>query len=223
MAKSGRKRNARVRQWIYGGVLFFAAAAGISLTAVPAIRDRLFDRIQTLKTAWLGETQFDITPVGENDIPYPEEFLRPRSSEAASREVTSRPSAEPEQKKRLRIVQSDIPSITPPGFSEAAGSGGSAKAKAGTEEDDSPRFQQGEIEREAYEKTLAANEKLAAMVQGGNPDLSFKTWDAARRSAEIYWVRVIFQNASGAEVEYIWQTDISSGRSAPLNYNSRSL
>ena len=205
----------RVRRRIYGGVLFFAVAAGILLTAVPALRARLFDRIHILKTAMTGETQPEITPMGENDIPYPPEFLRPGSGAAVSR-----PSAEPSAK-RLIVVQSDVSSIKPPVLSVAADSEKFAEA----EEDDANtlRFRQGDAEREAYEKTLAANEKLAAMVQGGNPEFSFKTWGAVRRDGNVYWVRIIFQNTSGADMEYIWQTDIDYGKTSPLNFNARSF
>jgi len=211
----------RARRRFYGGVLIFAVVSGILLTAVPAIRARLSDRIDILKTAMTGEVQPDITPMGENDIPYPEEFLRP-----ASGAVVSQPSVEP-LIKRLAKVQPDVPVIKPPVLL-AADSGSNAKVAESVEtenyeDSDSPRFLQGEIEREAYEKTLAANDKLAAMVQGGNSELIFKTWGAARRDGDVYWVRVIFQNASGVDVEYIWQTDPVSGRTSPLNFNARSL
>ena len=209
----------RVRRRVYGGTLFFAVTAAVLLTAVPESRERLFDRINVLKTAMIYDSRQDIMPVGENDIPYPEEFLRPTSGA-----VVSRPSAKPAVK-RQTIVQPNVPVIRPPVFLGAADSGRLAKAEEKVEYDDadSPGFRQGETEREAYEKTLALNDKLAAMVQDGNPDLSFKTWSAARRDGDIYWVRVIFQNESGADVEYIWQTDISSDKTAPLNFNARSL
>jgi len=213
--RAGNKKYDPSRRLIYGGVLIFTVAACISLTAVPAIRARLLDRINVLKTACCGEVQTDILPLGENDIPYPEEFLRPRSSDAGSR-----PYVEYIQK-HLPVVKPGVPlKVKPPALSEADDSGKSAESD---EDDDSPRFMQGESERDAYEKTLAANEKLAAMARGGNPDFSLKTWGASRREGDIYWVRVIFHNASGAEVEYIWRTDISSGKSAPLNFNARSL
>ncbi|MDR0311431.1 MAG: hypothetical protein LBJ21_07585 [Acidobacteriota bacterium] len=211
--RAGKKYD-QARRRIYGGVLIFAVAAGISLTAVPALRERLFDRIYILKISATGEAEPEIIiPMGVNDIPYPEEFLRqPPGPTTASR-------VHAESARKIIVVQSDIPSITPPVLSGT----GSANYKDSKEEDDSPVFQQGETEREAYEKTLAANEKLASMIQGGNPGLSFKTWGAARRGGNIYWVRVIFQNADGVEAEYIWQADLSSGKTAPLNFNARSL
>ena len=71
-------------------------------------------------------------------------------------------------------------------------------------ENDTPRFQQGETERETYEKTLSANEKLTVMIRGNDPDFSYKTWGAIHRDSDVYWVRLIFQNAAGDEIEYIW-------------------
>jgi hypothetical protein len=212
----------RVRRRVYGGVLIFAVIVVISLAAIPALRARLLDRIDILRTAVSGEVRPpDITLMGESDIPYPEEFMRPASAAAVAR-----PSAEPVLR-RLPAVQPNVPSITLPVLS-GTGAGDLAEAEeveeAGNDEDsDLPRFLQGEIEREVYEKTLAANEKLAAMVQGGDPEFVFSTWGAARRDEGVYWVRVIFQNASGADVEYIWQTDPVSGRTVPLNFNARSL
>lgn len=216
--KSGSKKNDPVRRRIYGGVLLFAVIAGISIGAVPALRERLLDRVHIIKTAMAGGAGPEITATGENDIPYPEEFMRPGSGT-----VVSRVSAEPARK--IVVAQSGAQSITPPVVRSGTNSANStdSTSPAENEDDDSPRFRQGKIELEAYEKTLAANEKLTAMVQGGNPDLGFKTWGAVHRSGDIYWVRVIFQNADGGDVEYIWQTDMASGKIAPLNFNARSL
>ena len=209
--RTDNKRCDPARRLVYGGMLIFAVAVGILLTTVPAIRSRLFNRIHTLKTAMTGKTQQGIMNMGENDFPYPDEFMRKGSDPV----VTVQP-AEPDR--RLLLVQKDgAPLITPPILIGTEGSGSPAYAD---EDDDSPHFQQGDIEREAYEKTLAANEKLADMVRGGE-EFGFKTWGAARRNGDVYWVRVIFQNASGDEVEYIWQADISSGSVAPLNFNAR--
>ena len=208
----------RTRRRIYSGVLLFAVAAGLSLVVVPVLRARLFDRIHLLKAAAVNNAQPVITPIGESDTPYPEEFLRKVPGAGVSR-----PPSEPAQK-RLIVVQPDVPSITPPVLLGAADSVRSAEAGQGEDgDDDSPRFIQGEIEREAYEKTLASNDKLASVVQGGDYELSFKTWGAALMDGSVYWVRVIFQNESGADVEYIWQTDISSGKTTPLNFNARNF
>jgi hypothetical protein len=211
------KRHSRVRLLFYGGVLFFTVAVVILLSAVPALRARLYGRTHIFKNAMSGEAPPEITPVGMNDIPYPEEFLRPRSGATVSFQPV-----EPIQK-RLVITQSGVQSITPPMLLETEASGRIPETGREDNDPDSPRFLQGEIEREAYEKTLDANEKLASMVKEAEPGFSLKSWGAARRDGGIYWVRLIFQNASGADVEYIWQTDISSGKTSPLNFNARNF
>ena len=215
MAESGGKKYDDTRRWFYGGTLIFAVAAGILLTAVPPLRARLFDRVHIITAAMTGDVMPDITPMGENDIPYPEEFMRPRSAA-----VVSRPSAETFQK-RLSDAQAAGQVITPPVLLGTDGAGISAEAK--DDDDNSLLFLQGEIEQEAYEKTLAANEALALAVQGGDSGLSFQTWGAVQRNGSVYWVRVIFRNAAGVDVEYIWQTDISSGKADPLNFNARNF
>jgi len=215
MAESGGEKNDSPRRWFYSAVLVFIVTAGILLVVVPPIRARLLDRVHILMAAMAGDVMLEITPMGENGIPYPEEFMRPRSGT-----IVTRPSPEPFQK-RLSGVQSTDPAITPPVLLGAVGSG--ISAEAGEDDDNTIRFLQGEIEREAYEKTLAANEKLASAVQGGDSGLSFTTWGAAQRDGSVYWVRVIFRNVSGADAEYIWQTDISSGKTDPLNFNARNF
>ena len=209
------KKYDLTRRRVYGGILIFVVAAGISLSAVPALRSRLFNRIYILKTAMTGEIQPNIAPIGETDIPYPEEFMRPASIAAASRQPVG-----PAEKRRV-VSQSRGSSITPPVLLGAGDAGRIDETEE--DDDDSPRFLQGEIEREAYEITLSANEKLASMTRDGDQETGFKTWGAAQRGGGVYWVRVIFRNASGDDIEYIWQTDISSGKTAPLNFNARNF
>jgi len=207
------KTSNQARRRVYGGILIFSVAVGITLTGVPALRARMVERVHILKTAMTGEIQMDILPIGENDIPYPEEFMRPRPSAPAARPP---------------VIQANNQSIRPPALLGMADSRSSINSNDEGDDDDKNneneiRFQQGEIELEVYEKTLAVNEKLAGMTLGGNSELSLKTWGVTHRNEDIYWVRVVFQNASGAEVEYIWETNITSGRSVPLNFNARNL
>ena len=215
VTESSGKKYDSPRSWFYGAVLTFTAIAGILLTVIPPIRARLFDRVHTLKTAMLNDVMPEITPVGENDIPYPEEFMRPRTGA-----VVSRPTPEPFQK-RLSVSQSAGQIISPPVLLGTDSAGISVEDKE--DDDNTIRFLQGEIEREAYEKTLASNENLASAVQGGDSGFSFITWGAVQRNGSVYWVRVIFRNADDADVEYIWQTDISSGKTDPLNFNARNF
>lgn len=214
--KSDNKGYDRIRRRIYGGVLVFTVVTCASLTAIPALRTLLFDRVHRLRTAAMGESQPVIIQMSEDDIPYPEEFMRQTTGVLVPR------STDELAQKRGIIINPDVPSITPPLLAISPETGRFTETEQ-DENDDSPRFLQGEIEQEAYEKTLAANEKLALMVQGDDRELSFKTWGAVLMDGGVYWVRVIFQTASGVDKEYIWQTDISSGKTVPLNYNARNF
>ena len=207
------------RRRFYGGVLIFAVLAGIVLTAVPEFRDRLFDRIYILKTAITGEIKTDILPVGESDIPYPEEFMRPRSGAAGAASASAE-----SIKKRSAIVLLNAQPVKPPVLIGSTDSAKPVPTEVAdvSEYDDGVKFRQGETEREVYEKTLAVNKKLTALTQGDDPELTFKTWGVAQRDEDVYWVRVIFLNTSGSEVEYRWVMNIASGKSTPLNFAAKS-
>ena len=221
------EKDGKRRRRVYGGLLIFVVFAGILMIGLPQLRTRLFDRIHLIRNAVTGETPPDILPMGELGILYPEEFARQASPENpnAPRSAILRQPAEPDtsadtvSRRRLTVV-------SPEGIS-------SSKTQPANDSTDlTPRFQQGVPEREAYEKVLAANTLLSGMVEGGNPQLRFKTWDAARRGEELYWVRVIFtstvdakdaNDSTGKDVEYIWQVEGANDKVTPLNFNARSL
>ena len=84
------------------------------------------------------------------------------------------------------------------------------------------KYQKGKIEQEAYDLLLKSKPTVAGMVQGSNPSLQFKSWDAASRGDDTYWVRLIFQS-EGNDQEYIWQVKLQSSQVTPLSYNARSI
>ena len=87
-----------------------------------------------------------------------------------------------------------------------------------------PVFRQGDVEREAYNLVLGKYTTVSGMVTGNNPALRFKTWAAAKREEDTYWVRLIFEQASDkSEVSYIWEVKVTAKQVTPLNYNARSL
>jgi hypothetical protein len=87
-----------------------------------------------------------------------------------------------------------------------------------------PKYQQGLMEKEAYDFLLKTNPTVDGMVQGSNPSLRFKAWDALKRDEETYWVRLAFTSApDNANVEYIWQVKLLAKQITPLSYNARSL
>ncbi|MDR1727374.1 MAG: hypothetical protein LBT74_05525 [Acidobacteriota bacterium] len=215
----------KARRRVYGGLLAFAVCAGVLLCGLPQLRERLVGRSRLLKGALAGDARPEILPMGEDELPYPEEFAIPDPPpvQPAPRGASLRPSREPDRpadeagqvgagaRRRLTV---------PSPAAGAAHDGGGAPGDADLGQ--APRFQQGAKEREAYDKVLAANPKLADMVAGLDAGLRFKTWAAAHRGGELYWVRVTFAGADGKDVEYIWRVD-AAGTVAPLSFNARSL
>jgi hypothetical protein len=70
---------------------------------------------------------------------------------------------------------------------------------------------------------LQSNPAVAQMVQGKDPALKFKSWDAANRGEDTYWVRLTFQSQGNTEAEYIWTVKVQEKKVSPLNFNARSL
>jgi hypothetical protein len=179
-----------------------------------------------MKSAAAGEARPDIHPMGspaEDQIPYPEEFLRPEAPKipAGPRAAVLRQSTEPAEPLDIQRSWTRFPSTETP--TSKMRPADAAKPVADEDADLTPRFQQGAKEKEAYEKVLDANATISGMVGGSDPNLRFKTWGAANRGDGLYWVRVVFTNASGTDVEYIWQVEGATGKVTPLSFNARSL
>ena len=79
------------------------------------------------------------------------------------------------------------------------------------------------MEQQAYDLLLKSNATVAGMVQGNNPSLRFKSWDAASRGDDTYRVRLKFQSNGNPDEEYIWQVKIQANQVTPLSYNARSI
>ncbi len=102
---------------------------------------------------------------------------------------------------------------------EAGQTGSTNDSSSGSE----LKYQKGQIEQQAYDLLLKSNPTVAGMVQGNNPSLHFKSWDAANRGEDTYWVRLKFQSNGNPEEEYIWQVKIQANQVTPLSYNARSI
>ena len=85
------------------------------------------------------------------------------------------------------------------------------------------KYQKGKTEQDAYDVLLKSSSTVTALVQGSNPSLKFKSWDAANRGEDTYWVRLKFQSEGNSDAEYIWQVKLQSNQATPLNFNARSL
>jgi len=208
------------RQRVYGGLLIFILVAGTSMAVVPSFRERLAGRIHILKAA-LTEAPSDIIQVGEEQVPYPEEYARSiPTAQQGYRFYVPRDDA---RKTPAPAAAAPRRILTPKVSSTETPSSDSAKSIDETD-DSSPRYQQGKLEQEAYEKALKANETLAEMVRsGGGEELRYQTWDASYRGENVYWVRVIFLDQSNTNVEYIWIVKLDSGQVTPLSHAARKI
>jgi hypothetical protein len=85
------------------------------------------------------------------------------------------------------------------------------------------KYQKGKEEQDAYDLLLKSNATVAGMVQGSNPSLKFKSWDAAIRGDDTYWVRLKFQSEENPDEEYIWVVKPQAKEVTPLSHNARSI
>jgi len=228
----------------YAGVLVFIIGVGLPLIAVPSLRHRLGGRLTQLKQAAQGNSipESVVAQVGQNPEPFPAQYEKPivipqkppvlsftQGSlqvlpqgtakvvpQARAKAAPQPPAlAEPRRKRELRI---------PTGIPGEAETQPPVQPAVETDTNLEPEFRQGEIEKEAYNLVLQKNPTLAGMVTGNNPSLQFKSWAAAKRDEDTYWVRLLFQQAQDhMEVAYIFEVKISAKQATPLNYNARSL
>jgi hypothetical protein len=222
----------RVRNRVYKGLLLFIILAGAPTMAIPTLRHRLFHRIHVLKTAWTMKEPPSVQGINADAFPFPKEFERPKGQtedvavlRAFARSVL--PSKEMDSTnspiKTIRILDS-AKQKKRASSSDSVENG--AEMENASQEDSveaAPQYKQDKNEKEAYEIVLKSNKTLSEMVRGGNSSLHLKSWGAASRGEDVYWVRVVFLNQEKAEVEYIWEVKLASKEAAPLSYNARSI
>jgi hypothetical protein len=224
----------KTRQRIYNGLLIFVVAVGLPIVSVPALRHRLSSRVQALRTALSGELNPVRIKVGENRGPLPAEYERPLP-------LPPSPMQLPPLDRIFTKADVEKGKVVPPAVSRAgvaprltkAAPKSVVPAQSDTTNDepaasssatsDEPKYQQGKIEQEAYELLLKSIPAVAALVQGSDSSLRFRSWDAAKRSDDLYWVRLRFQSEGKPETEYIWMVKLLSGQVVPLSYNARSI
>jgi hypothetical protein len=229
-ASKSSSRFYKTRQRIYGGLLLFVVLVGLPIVTVPVLRQRLTTRVQILKTAMAGIQSPLTVAVGANREPFPEEYRRP---EPVIPQIAPLPHTDKVHTTdqggyaptrgltRLTVKQPKTDSIA----SSAEGTEGKEQSEsaAESEENAQPKYQQGKIEQEAYNLLLQANATVAGMVQGSNPSLKFKSWDAAARGDDVYWVRLTFRPEGKSDEEFIWQVKVQSKQVTPLSYNARAI
>jgi hypothetical protein len=236
----------KVRQRIYGGLLIFVVVIGLPIVGIPSLRERLSQRVLAFKLVMSDNSIVPVTvKVGENRQPFPAEYERPAP-------ILPSPPKLPSLDRiftleRNNYAQPALPSPTP-ARAPAPVSPASPRASAGRNEPvapdrpelsvtkeespedlqdsagiDVPKYKKGQIEQNAYDMLLKAFPAVAKMVEGSNPELHFKSWDAAGRGDDVYWVRLKFQSKESSEIEYIWIVKLQSNQVEPFNYNAREI
>ncbi len=237
---SGATGFYRARTRFYLALLVFVVVVGLPIISVPGLRHRLSTRVQTLREAMSGGGIKPVTViVGENKEPFPAQYAKkvgppnyPKLPPYLSATqglggpiVSATPVPSRATTRRNRTIK--IPTVpgepeTQAAAADSAQVPASGQDASGTEAQ--PKYQQGVMEKEAYDFLLSSNATVKGMVQGSNPSLRFKSWDALKRDEDTYWVRLTFSSVpGGSNEEYIWQVKLLAKQVSPLSYNARTL
>ena len=218
-------------------VLFiFIVAVGLPIIGVPSLRQRLSTRVMALKSAMSGEIKPAMLAVGSNHEPFPAEFERPEPPPAQAALIKAKldkvfttdgttlnsaaAAARPASPKRAKPGVAVAP-VPPNEAAESAVTQPSVQSAPSGENE--PKYQRGKAEQDAYDILLKANPAVAGLIEGKDPSLKFRSWDAASRGDDVYWVRLKFQAEGNSDAEYIWQVKVQANQVLPLNYNARNL
>jgi hypothetical protein len=223
------------RHKIATGLMIFVVVIGLPIVAIPSLRQRLSNRVMAFKSAVAGGIVPATLDVGANRAPFPTEYASPLPPPPRAPELPNLdrvftmdgrparpipvPSPPPRTPARRPKLEASIPSAQPDTEPEAPTIVGQT-TPAGEPE---LKYQKGKAEQEAYEVLLKSSPTVAALVQGSNPSLKFKSWDAADRGENTYWVRLKFQSEGNPDAEYIWQVKLQENQATPLNFNARNL
>jgi hypothetical protein len=229
-----RVKRARYDGWqrFYMALLVFVVVVGLPIVAVPSFRSLLESRVASISAAIGGRVDPVTVAVGEKSAPFPEEYERqatlfpgPDRSLPLDRIFTARSDdlAVPEGSSTALFSPEPARTGQPVPEAESEGEGPSEPAADESDSDNGLAYSQGEVEQDAYALLLESNPKVAEMVEGSDPALRFVSWGAVKRGEDLYWVRLIFQNDTNAEVEYIWRVEPGSKKVLPLSYNARSI
>ncbi len=236
------------RNRVYAGLVIFVFGTTLFLGGLPSLRHRLGARLAQLKQSAKGYSGPPTVEaqVGSNPEPFPAQYEQPSVMPQKSPVpmITIGPTGVPQivpPQRTQEVVEPPvlakgkprrsirIPTTTP-GQSESEAAAPptqpaqSDQQAADTDASLEPVFKQGEIEKEAYNLVLGKYTTVSGMVTGNNPNLHFKTWAAAKREEDTYWVRLLFdQSPDKTEVSYIWEVRVTAKQVTPLNYNARSL
>jgi hypothetical protein len=226
-------RVSRIGKAGYTGWLLFVVIGGLPIVAIPSLRDRLSERIFTLKAAISGEIMPATAPVGANPGGFPKEYetpepaafspFSPAPGERKTYTLIAPGLIAPEIRKvpkRMRILE--VPSgeslgmLLPPETPAAP-----AVSKT---PDPEIQFRQGTGEKDAYNLLMRSSTSISGLVRGSNPSLHFVSWGAMQKGEDVYWVRLKFQSEeTPGEVDYIWEVKLQTSEVIPLSYNAKSV
>jgi hypothetical protein len=187
-------------------------------------------RSQALWEAMVGKRAPVMVQVGENHGPLPAEFERFATPGPQVIHLPS-PSKVHTTAQGGYISRQDVARASSNAGESGARSSSLVQGEAPGEEaitesaeaDSEPKYQQGKMEQEAYDLLLQSNPAIAEIVKGNNPSFRFKSWNAAGRGEDTYWVRLKLETEGKPEADYIWQVKLGSKQVSPLNYNARSI
>jgi hypothetical protein len=222
----------RKRSRFYTFLLLFVVVIGLPIVTVPHLRNRLSARIQLLKAAVAGNVNPVVAEVGANQEPFPSEYEKEAPPVPQVFKLPPSDTIYTQTPRVYTTVPSDTSQNETPSVLNLDGSPSEDEGETFVEmgesaaeapEDSGPAFQQGEVERDAYDLLLQSNSKISELVNGKDASLTFDTWDAAYRGDDIYWVRLRFKSEGNPDREYIWQVNLGSKEITPLSYHARSL
>jgi hypothetical protein len=219
------------RLLFYRSLLLLVILVGVPMLAVPPLRQRLLGRIQVLREAASSSGRAAaMTKIGENPIPFPQEYARKVEPVQPAPQIPSvvypsnrtySPLLTPPAPAETRKSPSR-PRVVPKLINEPRTAQEPEQPAETAAASDEPEFRQGRIEQEAYDVILQANATVAGLVRGADPTMQFKNWAAAKIEEDLYYVRLNFTRKDG-EASFIWQVKLLSKQVTPLNFNARSL
>jgi len=210
------------------GLLLFVVIAGLPIIGVPSLRSRLSTRVLALKAAMAGEKKPTSLQVGANQQPFPAEYEKPAPQLPKFPELPQKPEtaltipAAPATRPRAGSFRTRIETI-PQAASVSTESEGRTDEEPAASKEPELKYQRGKAEQEAYDLLLQSNKTVAGMVQGSDPSVKCKSWDAANRGEDVYWVRLKFQTEGNPDADYIWVVKLQSKEVTPLSHEARSI
>jgi hypothetical protein len=223
-----------VRKGFYAGLLFFIVVIGLPMVSIPSLRNRLSERISTLKGAVSGNIKPAVAKVGANPEGFPKEYeaqepalpnpfppgstkergytlvapgliaFEPRRAPAPS-QISEAPAKEARSEPPLEPKSRSVPVVS-------------------AEPESAAEFKQGSSEKAAYDLLIRSNAAIEDLVRGGKPSLHFFTWDAVLKEEDVYWVRLRFRSEGNpGELDYIWSVNLQSGKVIPLSFNAKNI